>query len=277
MRCATIPEVTQVFVLGGSSPTGQREIRRASVTIKLLPKAERNSRQKDLKVVIAAKLAAVPDIRAWYVNERGERELAFSILAKDGAALDDAVARIEARMRKVPGYLNVASSGSLDRPELRVTPKLDGCRRSRHHARGDLGDGARRHHRRCRRQSRQVQRRRPAGADPRAARRGRPAPISATSRPCASPTPPASPCRSRPSPISASAKGRARSTATTATAAPPSAPISSAASSLGRRRTPSTRSSRRSGCPRRLRLPRPATPRSRAKCCRASSPPWRRA
>ncbi|KQU52771.1 ABC transporter permease [Bosea sp. Leaf344] len=121
----TIPEVTQVFVLGGSSPTGQREIRRAAVTIKLLPKSERQARQKDLKVVIADKLAAVPDVRAWYVNERGEREMAFSILSKDGPALDEAVARIEARMRKVDGYLNVASSGSLSRPELRVTPKLE--------------------------------------------------------------------------------------------------------------------------------------------------------
>jgi hydrophobe/amphiphile efflux-1 (HAE1) family protein len=121
----TIPEVTQVFVLGGSSPTGQREVRRAAVTIKLKPKAERTARQKDLKVVIAQKLASVPDVRAWYVNERGEREMAFSILSKDGAALDEAVARIETRMRKVDGYLNVATSGSLSRPELTVRPKLE--------------------------------------------------------------------------------------------------------------------------------------------------------
>ena len=64
-------------------------------------------------------------VRAWYVNERGEREMAFSILSKDGDALDDAVAKIEARMRQVDGYLNVASAGSLARPELRVTPKLE--------------------------------------------------------------------------------------------------------------------------------------------------------
>jgi hydrophobe/amphiphile efflux-1 (HAE1) family protein len=120
-----IPEVTQVFVLGGSSPTGQREIRRAAITIKLKPKAERTARQKDLKVVIAQKLASVPDTRAWYVNERGEREMAFSILSREGAPLDEAVARIESRMRKVEGYLNVASSGSLSRPELRITPKLE--------------------------------------------------------------------------------------------------------------------------------------------------------
>ncbi len=124
-RLREIPEVVQVFVLGGSSPTGQREVRRAAVTIKLKPKTERVARQKDLKVVIAQKLASVPDARAWYVNERGEREMAFSILSRDGAALDEAVARIETRMRKVEGYLNVAANGSLSRPELRVTPKLE--------------------------------------------------------------------------------------------------------------------------------------------------------
>ncbi|MBA4333619.1 MAG: ABC transporter permease, partial [Methylobacterium sp.] len=86
---------------------------------------ERTARQKDLKVVIAQKLASVPDVRAWYVNERGEREMAFSILSKDGAALDEAVARIETKMRKVDGYLNVATSGSLSRPELTVRPKLE--------------------------------------------------------------------------------------------------------------------------------------------------------
>lgn len=124
-RLREIPEVTQVFVLGGASPTGQREIRRAAVTITLKPKAERKIAQKELKVVIAEKLASVPDVRAWYVNERGEREMAFSILSRDGEALDEAVARIEARMRRVDGYLNVASSGSLSRPELRVTPRLE--------------------------------------------------------------------------------------------------------------------------------------------------------
>jgi multidrug efflux pump subunit AcrB len=124
-RLREIPEVTRVFVLGGASPTGQREVRRAAVFILLKPKAERDIAQKELKVTIAEKLASVPDVRAWYVNERGEREMAFSILSKDGDALDDAVAKIEARMRRVEGYLNVASAGSLGRPELRVTPKLE--------------------------------------------------------------------------------------------------------------------------------------------------------
>ncbi len=119
------PEVRHVFALGGSSATGQREVRRAALYIRLVPKSERKITQKDFKAVIAAKLAEVPDVRAWYVNERGEREMAFSILSRDGDALAEAAARLEVRMRKVDGFLNVAASGALTRPEIRVKPRLE--------------------------------------------------------------------------------------------------------------------------------------------------------
>lgn len=124
-RLREAPEVRHIFTLGGASATGQREVRRASLYIRLVPKTERKIAQKDFKAVVAAKMAEVADVRAWYVNERGERELAFSILSRDGEALAEAVARLEARMRKVDGFLNVAASGALTRPEIRVTPKLE--------------------------------------------------------------------------------------------------------------------------------------------------------
>ncbi|MBX9683541.1 MAG: efflux RND transporter permease subunit [Hyphomicrobium sp.] len=121
----TIPEVAQVFVLGGTSPTGQLEVRRASLFIKLVPKTERKISQKQLKTVIAEKLATIPDSRAWYVNERGERELSFSILSRDGDVLNAAIGKLEGALRQVPGFRNVAATGSTDRPEIRVVPRLD--------------------------------------------------------------------------------------------------------------------------------------------------------
>ncbi len=121
----TIPEVSQVFVLGGTSPTGQLEVRRAALFIKLVPKTERTISQKQLKTVIAEKLATIPDSRAWYVNERGERELSFSILSRDGDALNAAIGKLEGALRQVPGFRNVAATGSTDRPEIRVIPRLD--------------------------------------------------------------------------------------------------------------------------------------------------------
>jgi hydrophobic/amphiphilic exporter-1 (mainly G- bacteria), HAE1 family len=121
----TVPEIEQVFVLGGTSPTGQLEVRRASLFVKLVPKADRKLTQKQLQSIIAAKIADIPDTRAWYVNERGERELSFSMLSRDGEDLNAAIGKVEGALRTVPGFRNVAASGSTDRPEIRIVPRLD--------------------------------------------------------------------------------------------------------------------------------------------------------
>ncbi len=120
-----IPEVKSVFVLGGTSPTGQLEIRRAALTIQLVNKTERNRTQKDLEEVIALKLMDVPDSRAWFVNERGERELSFNMLSSDGDALTRSMSKLEGALRAVPGLRNVAAEAALDRPEILVVPKFD--------------------------------------------------------------------------------------------------------------------------------------------------------
>ncbi|HEY8195128.1 MAG TPA: efflux RND transporter permease subunit [Hyphomicrobium sp.] len=121
----TIPEVSQVFVLGGTSPTGQLDIRRASLFVKLVPKTERKLTQKQIKTIIASKLADVPDSRAWYINERGERELSFSMLSRNGDDLNRAIGEVEGALRLVPGFRNVAATGSTERPEIQIVPRLD--------------------------------------------------------------------------------------------------------------------------------------------------------
>ncbi|MCU0954875.1 MAG: efflux RND transporter permease subunit [Hyphomicrobium sp.] len=124
-RLKQLPEVATVFALGGVSPTGMLEVRRASVNVRLVPKTERDKPQKELKAILSAAIANVPDVRAWFVNERGERELSFSLLSRDGDALAEAVAKVESAIRKLPGFFNVASKSALDRPEIRIVPQLD--------------------------------------------------------------------------------------------------------------------------------------------------------
>ena len=120
----SIPEVKSVAVLGGTSPTGQTELRRAAITITLVPKSERKVTQKTLSSIISAKLAEVPDARAWFVNDRGERELSFTMLAADGDKLDESVSRLEGALRRVPEFRNVASNAALQRPEIRINRNL---------------------------------------------------------------------------------------------------------------------------------------------------------
>ncbi len=124
-RLKEIPEVASIFVLGGTSPTGTLEVRRASVNVQLVPKSDRDRPQKELKAILSDRIADVPDVRAWFVNERGERELSFSLLSRDGEALAATVAKVESAIRKLPGLFNVATEAALDRPEIRIVPLLD--------------------------------------------------------------------------------------------------------------------------------------------------------
>jgi len=119
-----IPEVTHVVVIGGTTPTGQgKEVRRAAMIVELVPKGARARSQKQVEGDVTRRLAAIPDLRGWFVNDRGERELTVGLLGEDPAALDRAVAALEGTMRHVPGFSNVAASAGVARPELRVTPR----------------------------------------------------------------------------------------------------------------------------------------------------------
>jgi hydrophobic/amphiphilic exporter-1 (mainly G- bacteria), HAE1 family len=119
------PEIANVLVFGGTSPTGTREIRRATLIVKLTPKKSRSRSQYILEAEAIKIASSVPDIRAWKLNDRGDRELSISFVSNDPEALSRAVAEIEGQMRRVPGFTNVAAVAGLERPELRVTPRSD--------------------------------------------------------------------------------------------------------------------------------------------------------
>ncbi|WP_050524546.1 efflux RND transporter permease subunit [Pseudorhodobacter wandonensis] len=144
--------VDNVFVLGGSSPTGDLDIRRASVTVLLarldhsllyklsqiasktpligpyIPKVESTGRtvpQNEIEAEIFKRLAKIPDIRAFKLNDRGERDLSFSILSTNEADLNEAVGRLEKALSGEPLLASVASSGALPRPEIQISPRAD--------------------------------------------------------------------------------------------------------------------------------------------------------
>ncbi|KAB2847351.1 MAG: efflux RND transporter permease subunit, partial [Hyphomicrobiaceae bacterium] len=121
-----IEGVERVFVLGGTTPTGAgREIRKAAMIVRLYPKSARKISQKAIEGRITEAVRSVSDVRMWYVNPRGEREITMNLLATADAPLEATVAKVEGALRKVPGFTNVASTGALDRPEVRITPRYD--------------------------------------------------------------------------------------------------------------------------------------------------------
>ncbi len=145
-----IDGVDSVFVLGGSSPTGDRDIRRAAVTVildkldhsllrkgvsvlrqiplagPLIPEMEANGRlrpQSDIEREVFAALAGIPDLRILKLNDRGERDISFSVLSTDPEALNIAVADLESAIRGDPLLADVSAEGALPRPEVQITPR----------------------------------------------------------------------------------------------------------------------------------------------------------
>ncbi len=122
------PEVTSVFVDGGRG-VGQfgggegGQVSQATLTIRLLPKNERKLSQEELEREIGRDLAAIPDIRTWFIRENGQRDFQIVVLGRDGEAVNGAAAELASQMKRLPGLQQVVSTAELDRPELRVRPK----------------------------------------------------------------------------------------------------------------------------------------------------------
>lgn len=149
-----IDGVKSVLVVGGSTPLGDRDIRRASFTIILdrldnglarklsdlgqklpligpaLPEAPIAGRirpQIDIEEEVFLALRAVPDVRAFKVGGPGggSRPFSFDILSTDEAALNEAVQKIETALRDEPMLLNPSAEAALPRPEVQITPKSE--------------------------------------------------------------------------------------------------------------------------------------------------------
>ncbi|GEO85586.1 MULTISPECIES: efflux RND transporter permease subunit [Alphaproteobacteria] len=145
--------VESVFVLGGASPKGEMELRRASVTLNLvriehsllktiinkgigaipligdympkLPVEGRTRPQWEIENEAFARLRPIADIRVMKLNDRGDRDISFNFLSKNEGELNEAAAILEAKLRTVPQLANVSADGALPRPELQIRPHKD--------------------------------------------------------------------------------------------------------------------------------------------------------
>ena len=144
--------VGSIFVLDGSSPKGDLDVRRASMTVVLdrldhsllfkmsyllnkvpvvswfIPQIESQGRlrpQNEIEAEVFQRLANVPDVRIFKLNDRGERDISFSIKSSNAKELNIATRDLEAALRGDPLLANVSAEGALPRPELQITPRLD--------------------------------------------------------------------------------------------------------------------------------------------------------
>ncbi len=124
-RIKALPEVVSVFVDGGRQIPAKREIRVASLTVTLLPKADRVRSEAEVEVAIGAILREEPDIRFWQIRDNGQRDIALVLGGRDQALVTETAARLRGEMAGVPHLVNVISTAPVDRTEIRVKPKSD--------------------------------------------------------------------------------------------------------------------------------------------------------
>ena len=144
--------VHAVTTLAGSTPKGDLDVRKATLTVELdkldqrliykiasalnevpvlnwiVPDLAPHGRvrpQNAIEAEVLGKLAAVPDVRLAKLNDRAERDISFSIKSQAGDDLAIAANRLETAMAGEPTLSGVSSQGALSRPEVQVTPRLD--------------------------------------------------------------------------------------------------------------------------------------------------------
>ncbi|MEK8046187.1 efflux RND transporter permease subunit [Ideonella margarita] len=125
------PHVKQVYtaVGGGASGSdpfaggGASEVRKATLTLTLTPRAERPGlRKQAIEADLRTRMQQLPGARV-KVGLGGSGEAYVLVLSgDDGVALAEAAKAVERDLRTIPGLGNIASTASLVRPELVVRP-----------------------------------------------------------------------------------------------------------------------------------------------------------
>jgi multidrug efflux pump subunit AcrB len=119
------PEVRSVFVDGGRIPPATTEVRKAALIINYVPRNKRSLSQAELEQAISKDLADVPDIRYWFLDENGQRNVSLVVTGQNGDTVNNVASELARQMKRIPLVANVVASTTLERPELRVIPHKD--------------------------------------------------------------------------------------------------------------------------------------------------------
>ena len=119
------PEIKSVFVDGGRVGLGAAEVRKATLVVGLVHKSERELTQRQVRNEIGRIVADVPDVRTWFLDENGQRQLTLGVQGADTAQIERVAAQLASQMKRLPLITNVTTTAALDRPEIRLRPRTD--------------------------------------------------------------------------------------------------------------------------------------------------------
>ncbi|MBU2358223.1 MAG: efflux RND transporter permease subunit, partial [Alphaproteobacteria bacterium] len=118
-RAHDIPEVQNVLVQGGSGGN----VAKATVTVTLGAKDTRDRSQFVIEDELVTRLADLPDARVNMLAGNGERAVNVAVLGDDLEIVTQAAQQMAQEMSGVASIKNVTNAASLERPELRITPR----------------------------------------------------------------------------------------------------------------------------------------------------------
>jgi multidrug efflux pump subunit AcrB len=105
------------FSIGGAP-----EVRKASLTLNLTPRAQRSISKQAIEAQLRESLRALPGVRVRVGLGGGGEKYVLSLTGEDGDALTRVARELERELRSISGIGNVSSSASLVRPELVIRP-----------------------------------------------------------------------------------------------------------------------------------------------------------
>jgi len=130
LALAALPDVSAVYtaigagVQSGSVRSGMAaaEVRRAQLTVRLVPAAERSGDTRHLQATMGAALAGIPGVRMSIGRGTPGEKMNLMLAGDDPATLLKAARAVETDLRTLRGIGAVASSASLVRPEIVIRP-----------------------------------------------------------------------------------------------------------------------------------------------------------
>jgi multidrug efflux pump subunit AcrB len=124
-RIKARPDVESVFALGGTLLGTGEEVRKATLIVTLKPREQRALPQSRIREEIGRDLSEIADIRYFFLEDDGQRELQLVVTGRDGEAVTKVAAELTSQAKRIRTLENVVSTAELDRPELRVYPRSE--------------------------------------------------------------------------------------------------------------------------------------------------------
>src|SRR5262249_53224326 len=110
----------------GDLSTSAGEVRKATVTVNLVPRGQRALSQQEFEAAIGTELSKVPGARIRLGEDGSSGTMVqVSLLSNDPAALASSTRRLAQEMRATPGLHRAGANSSFARPELQIIPKRD--------------------------------------------------------------------------------------------------------------------------------------------------------